>query len=282
MLTESHQVPVSAEKDDSKVTFLLGDNNIDNGDTSAADETTTDHGTPCAVDEDLENEANAPPVMLSLESRIEAILSQSANCAVPFLSPRSTSSDHSVVLPPLPVDDGPPLPHPPETGDANPPLPPPPSNFWPVPPADGSDVFGYREMSDEKRFDGVASVVNGHAGAGDDDDRMSMSSLSSGEEKLEVNVPAGVGDGPWPLSSSLVSNAAYLTEKLNLLNDFKSMVEPTADNLVKFDTILNQVIKDLRLVMCRDVRKKMIENTGFKSFEKWCDEKVQHHKVRFG
>ena len=238
------------------------------------------------VDED-EDDADVP-VTQSLESRIEAILSQSADCSVPFLSATSSSPTQPAVPPPLPVDDGfpgPPLPCPPDASplpdDMHPPLPP--TDFWPAPPADDADpdTFTYQDVTDTMRpVDGVVSV-NGCSGTGEDDDRMSMSSLSSGEEKLEVNVPAsiGLGDGQWPLPSSLIANAAYLADTLNQLNECKSMMEPSPESLAQFDTILEQVIKDLRLVMCRDVRKKMIENTGFKSFEKWCDDKVQRRKV---
>jgi len=250
---------------------------------SARGDNTLDHITP-ADDNDFED-ADVP-VTQSLESRIEAILSQSADCAVPFLSPRSASPTHSTVPPPLPVDDGfpgPPLPYPPDDSppiiDSQPPLPPP-ADDWPFPPADGPEVdsFAYREVADNLRIGDRIVAMNGCSG---EDDCMSMSSLSSGEEKLEVNVPAsaGLGDGQWPLPSSLVTNVAYLTDKLNQLNEMKSMMEPVPESLTRFDTILDQVIKDLRQVMCRDVRKKMIENTGFKSFERWCDDKVQRHKV---
>ena len=242
--------------------------------------------TPAAEDE-FEDSADMP-VTQSLESRIEAILSQSAECSVPFLSPRSTSPTHPVVPPPLPIDDGfpgPPLPCPPDASplppdDTNRPLPP--ADFWPVPPAEGPDMFAYRGVADGMRMvDGVVAV-NGFAGAEEEDDRMSMSSLSSGEEKLEVNFPAsaGLGDGQWSSpSAAVVANAAYLLEKINQLNELRSMVEATPDSVADFDKILDQVVKDLRLVMCRDVRKKMIESTGFKSFEKWCEDKVQRHKV---
>lgn len=260
-----------------------GSHCAESGDVAAAD-SSADRFIP---DDEEEFEDSDIPVTQSLESRIEAILSQSADCAVPFLSPRSTSPvQPSVPPPPLPVDDGfpgPPLPCPPDASlladNAQPPLPS--TSFWPVPAGDSQDTPTYRDVADGTTAVDVVAAVNGYIGAGDDDDRMSMSSLSSGDEKLEVNVPAstGLGDGQWPSSMGLVANIAYLADKLNQLNDLKSMVEPSPDSLAKFDTVLEQVIKDLRLVMCRDVRKKMIESTGFKSFEKWCDEKVQHRKV---
>ena len=258
---------------------------VDGGDVAVVE----DGGGCCTptADDDFEDAADMP-VTQSLESRIEAILSQSAECSVPFLSPGSTSPTQPVVPPPLPVDDGfpgPPLPCPPDSSplpdDPNPPLPP--ADFWPMPPAEGPDMFAYHGVADGMRTVNGVMAVNGFAGAGEEDDRMSMSSLSSGEEKLEVNVPAsaGLGDGQWPApSAAMVANAAYLMDKLNQLNNqLRSMVEPTPDSLANFDKILDQVVKDLRLVMCRDVRKKMIESTGFKSFEKWCDDKVQRHKV---
>jgi len=263
---------------------------VDNDDTGHCDDVLEDADTP---------------VTQSLESRIEAILSQSADCAVPFLSPGRSMSP-TQPMPPLPVDDGltdgfyaegPPLPCPPQDtsplpDEANPPpLPPlPTTDFWPHP----SDVVGMGDMfvyqggigDGAMLVDGVVAVNGYPAAGGDEDDRMSMSSLSSGEEKLEVNVPAstrGLGDGQWPTSATaaLVTNAAYLAKKLIELNELQSRVEPTPDSLADFDKVLDQVITDLRLVMCRDVRKKMIESTGFKSFEKWCDDKVQRHKVYF-
>ena len=282
---------------DSQRQFPTLENDLDTADAIPTDSTyavencdsapINDHtGRFTPVDED-EDDADVP-VTQSLESRIEAILSQSADCSVPFLSATSSSPTQPAVPPPLPVDDGfpgPPLPCPPDASplpdDMHPPLPP--TDFWPAPPADDADpdTFTYQDVTDTMRpVDGVVSV-NGCSGTGEDDDRMSMSSLSSGEEKLEVNVPAsiGLGDGQWPLPSSLIANAAYLADTLNQLNECKSMMEPSPESLAQFDTILDQVIKDLRLVMCRDVRKKMIENTGFKSFEKWCDDKVQRRKV---
>jgi len=278
-----HQFPMSGN--DLEATESLAAETAYGLDGSEAAAVISDTGRCTPVGED-EFEDTDMPVTQSLESRIEAILSQSADCAVPFLSPRSTSPTQPAVPPPLPVDDGfpgPPLPCLPDDSplpeDTNPPLPP--ADFWPVPPADGPDPYAYRNIADGMRaVDGVPAV-NGFGGAGDEDDRMSMSSLSSGEEKLEVNVPAtaGLGDGQWPTSSELVANAAYLAEKLIQLNKIKSVIEPTPDSLADFDKILDQVVHDLRLVMCRDVRKRMIESTGFKSFEKWCDEKVQRHKV---
>jgi len=252
----------------------------DNGDTAVVDDSVG----RCTPEGEDEFEEADIPVMQSLESRIEAILSQSAECSVPFLSPGSTSPPQQSILPPLPVDDGFPGPPLPDTlsisDDAHPPLPP--ADIWPQPPADGPDKFAYQDVAGRMRIvDGVV-IVNGSGGDGDDDDRMSMSSLSSGEEKLEVNVPtlAGLGDGQWPSSSAFVANAAYLTDKQNQLNEFRTLIKPTPESLEKFGTILDQVIKDLRLVMCRDVRKKMIESTGFKSFERWCEDKVQRRKVQ--
>jgi len=268
-----HQFPTSENDVEAADNIIYS---VDNCDVAAVD---NDAGRATPVGED---EFEDVPVIQSLESRIEAILSQSAECSVPFLSSGSASPSQPAVPPPLPVDDGfpgPPLPCPPDasplSNDTNPPLPP--TDFWPQPPADGPDTFAYQDIGDGMR----TVAVNGCSGAGDEDDRMSMSSLSSGEEKLEVNVPAlvGLGNGQWPSSSAAVANVAYLTEKLNQLNELKSAIEPGPESLAKFDTILEQVIKDLRLVMCRDVRKKMIESTGFKSFENWCDVKVQRNKV---
>jgi len=252
------------------------------GGTVAVENSSDRGGTPVGEEEFDDSDV---PVTQSLESRIEAILSQSADCAVPFLSPRSTSPVPPSMQPPLPVDEGfpgPPLPCPPDAAlfpdDPHPPLPL--TEFWPMSSADGSGLLMYRDVPENMRTFNELAAVNGHGGPGEEDDRMSMSSLSSGEEKLEVNVPASAGllGSQWPSSSSSapVVNSAYLVEKLNQLNELKSMLEPTPDSL---ETVLDQVITDLRRVMCRDVRKKMIELTGFKSFEKWCDDKFQYHKV---
>ena len=289
---------VSPPWTDSQQQFPTCDNDLEASDTPAADSVyAVDNCDSAAVDDDAgrctpvgddDFEDADVPFTQSLESRIEAILSQSADCSVPFLSTGSASPTQPAVPPPLPIDDGfpgPPLPSPPDASpnpvDTQPPLPP--TDFWSLPPADDPDTFAYQDvMQGMMTADGVATV-NGRSTAVEDDDRMSVSSLSSGEEKLEVNVPAsvGLGDGQWPPSSALVTNAAYLTDKLNQLNEYnKSMVEPSPDSLAKFDTILDQVINDLRLVMYRDVRKKMIESTGFKSFEKWCEDKVQRRKVQ--
>jgi len=257
---------------------------VDNDDVAAVDNDAA-HCTPVGDDEFEDVDV---PITQSLESRIEAILNQSADCSVPFLSAGSTSPITPAVPPPLPpIDDGflgPPLPSTPDgsplTDDGHPPLPS--TDFWPLPPGGDLDMFAYENVANGMRLADGVPAVNGCSGAGEDDDRMSMSSLSSGEEKLEVNVPASVepGDGQWPSSSALVTNAAYLTDKLNQLNELKSMIDPAPESLAKFDTVLDQVIKDLRLVMCRDVQKKMIESTGFKSFEKWCDDKLQRPKVQ--
>lgn len=280
-----HQLPASSEDTDAREADDLRADGVDDAESSDVAAVGTSHSTPGGEEDEFEDSDG--PVMQSLESRIEAILSQSTDCAVPFLSPGSASPSQQAVPPPLPVDDGfpgPPLPCPPDASH----LPVstqsvfPPSEFWPGPPAENPEMFAYRDVADSVATVDSVAAVNGYSGAGEDDDRMSMSSLSSGEEKLEVNVPAsaGLGDGQWPPPAmGLIANAAYLVDKLNQLNDLKSTMEPSPDNLVKFDTVLEQVIKDLRLVMYRDVRKKMVENTGFKSFEKWCDDKVQHRKV---
>jgi len=265
---------------------------------------------------------------LSLELRIEALLAQSA--VVPFLSPSGSESPPKVnelasTLPPLPVDSNvwqPP--QPPCASDGFPPLPadhilppPPPSDSgdsgifsapWgrQQPFVGGDDMVSTPSEKFTAETQNAMEITDGDntvaLAADDDDDRMSLSSLSSGEEKLEVV----------ERNNSIVNNEVnhqpsqlYMNHSLNYINNKlstqggpsmiwpaiqsdissngKDMCRPSVaqdtKELSRFESVLEKVICELRVVLCRDMQKKMIENTGFKSLEKWFQEKNTLKKV---
>ena len=142
----------------------------------------------------------------------------------------------------------------------------------------------------------------------DEDDRMSLSSLSSGEEKLEVmessqsqtsinDVAAGTELSttggckikmvpPSALddaSPNVVAETQQSSLPVTLQQHRRKLVDGTVDDVLlsKFEVVLEKVMSELRLVICRDMRKKMIENTAFKSLEEWCQEKNVQNKVNF-
>jgi len=173
----------------------------------------TDNGDESALvpQEDADDE---PKPQISLESRIQALLMSNAGGGIGFLSPCTPGADEDqdpdrtsdhCGRPPLPDLSGPPLPDdppPPLPPQDSPPLPPPPptpTDAPPFPPDVTSN--GYVQ------YDHIAQIIANleseeevesevARGGGDDDDRMSLSSLSDGEEKLEV-INTRVAP-PWP------------------------------------------------------------------------------------
>ena len=129
----------------------------------------------------------------------------------------------------------------------------------------------------------------------DDDDRMSLSSLSSGEEKLEVTAPPPPGVIHQQLPGGVFTSPTLLPtwDKLymqNMYNMQATMLSPsylnvrTVDHEYEesrmFSGVLDRVIAELRAIMTKDLSKKMVETSAFKSFEGWWDGEKNTHKVR--
>ena len=140
-----------------------------------------------------------------------------------------------------------------------------------------------------------ADIAADVAVVSDDDDRMSLSSLSSGEEKLEVTAPPP----PGVMQQQQLPGGAFASptllptwDKLYMQNVYAmqaTMLSPsylnarTVDHEYEetemFSGVLERVIAELRVIMTKDLSKKMVETSAFKSFEGWWDGEKNRHKV---
>lgn len=111
-----------------------------------------------------------------------------------------------------------------------------------------------------------------------EDDRMSLDSVSSGEERLEVNPPNGI-------KKSLNSTNNWLPSSnydgfSNHNSIFDSDYDAEAEYVTQmFSHVLGEFVTELKSIMQRDLCKKMVETSAFKYFEKWWDQQEQLHKV---
>lgn len=155
------------------------------------------------------------------------------------------------------------------------------------------------------------------AAADDEDDRMSLSSISSGEEKLEINPPLpSVSSAPntstnftsphaAPPTSSVSSTSPWAPYTYgNLMGSpplgamppgpyqngmygmnpgqlIPTQEEKEDPNDKTFTTVLDKFVKELKTIMQKDLCKKMVENSAFKAFEAWWDGEVLKSKVGF-
>jgi hypothetical protein len=295
----------------------------------------------------------------SLESRIELLLKQreldssfdSGEPETPATEAPPVPAEEYIMEPPLPVHEEPPLPG---SDEAAPPLPPMPydgdlagdamevtimtegvaqedsdsRNAFYV----GEEEIGNTTIASETIIDDsgefqssdLQEVTIGMDG-GNEDDRMSLSSLSSGEEKLQINVPNQHKQPP-PFDPSVPPpNFNHQTNTLNpLMPDFgqrtqgfnESWCSNTNSNLNtsfnsetslnqsnsfidgglqgplvalddlkdphdgSFYGILNKIIAELKTVMKKDLCKKMVEVSAFKSLESWWDEAEDRAKFQ--
>lgn len=115
------------------------------------------------------------------------------------------------------------------------------------------------------------SPSNGQDKVDIEDDRMSLDSVSSGEERLEVN----------PVNSSHPAfNNDWLGNPCDNFMGFNPDYDPEADYVTHmFNTVLNEFVKELKSIMQRDLCKKMVETSAFKYFENWWDQQEEKHKV---
>lgn len=269
-----------------------------------------------------EEEHTKPPQ--SLESRIQAMLGGS----LPFMqlqkeeesvgSPRppdlsegatknapiSSTPHKNSPPPPLPPPESepPPLPPLPMEDDPPPPLPPDPTSQNP---ADGIFLSGENAAFDNQECgadvgldttaDSGADGVTFCMGNDDDDDRMSLSSLSSGGEKLEVielNVEVPGCSFPWMMNPMMMQNNFRnndLNQQMFVASGCSSAGGPVTNYLnaqmderkeePEFLTALDEVISELKMIMGKDMRKKMVESTAFKSFETWWQASEAQEKV---
>ena len=136
----------------------------------------------------------------------------------------------------------------------------------------------------------------------DGDDHMSLSSLSSGEEKLEVTAPPPPGvmqqhqqlPGGALFASPTLLPTWGLDNKLQMQNMYMATMPPMQgvsfldspmvvnheyEEEQMFSGVLEKVIAELRVIMMKDLSKKMVETSAFKSFEGWWDGEKNRQKV---
>ena len=115
-----------------------------------------------------------------------------------------------------------------------------------------SSIVEYEQTSYNE--DSIQMRNNGHT-SNIDDDRMSLDSVSSGEERLVVN--------PSDRKPQGYSNFDHET-------DFVTNM---------FSQVLREFVSELKGIMQKDLCKKMIETSAFKYFEHWWDQESEKNKV---
>lgn len=131
---------------------------------------------------------------------------------------------------------------------------------------------------------------------------MSLSSLSSGEEKLEVTEPPPPGvmqqhqqlPGGALFASPTLLPTWGLDNKLQMQNMYMATMPPMQgasfldsptvvnheyEEEQMFSGVLEKVMAELRVIMMKDLSKKMVETSAFKSFEGWWDGEKNRQKV---
>ncbi|GFO09816.1 histone-lysine N-methyltransferase setd1b-like [Plakobranchus ocellatus] len=113
-----------------------------------------------------------------------------------------------------------------------------------------------------------------NCGADFEDDRMSLDSVSSGEEKLELVDNAQTSHTPfngggWPGQ----------TFGDGFGGPYGPDYEPETDYVTHmFSAVLSDFVKELKSIMQRDLCKKMVEASAFKYFENWWDCEEEKNK----
>ena len=262
-----------------------------------------------------QEEANEERRFMSLESRIQSLLSANKDLDLPFGSSDEAASssedkfgtphthESDVPPPPLPYDQ-PPLPEaplPPEE-PTPPPLPP-----EPAPPPTPEDEQPPLPPEPEPHCDKNTYSSTTPNPPGEDDDCMSLSSISSGEEKLQLNAPIldnrfvpppGMHPMMYPPSAMWYPQVNQYQNYINNvvtttgMNDGSMSLEAVQqkaamlftpqdeDNENMFLDVLDQIVQELKMVMCKDMHKKMVEGTAFKFYEAWLSTKENKDKAR--
>lgn len=107
-----------------------------------------------------------------------------------------------------------------------------------------------------------------------EDDRMSLDSISSGDEKLEVADPSqtshpSFNGSSWP--------GQPYSERYG--GPYGPEYEPETDFVTHmFSAVLSDFVKELKSIMQRDLCKKMVEASAFKYFENWWDQEAEKNK----
>ncbi|CAG5119010.1 unnamed protein product, partial [Candidula unifasciata] len=105
-----------------------------------------------------------------------------------------------------------------------------------------------------------------------EDDRMSLDSVNSGDERLEVNT----SDVSQQTFNEIWQNHQSGFDHFGM---FISDYESDTDYVTQlFSLVLSDFVQELKSIMQRDICKKMVETSAFKYFEKWWDQQEEKHK----
>lgn len=176
----------------------------------------------------------------------------------------------------------------------------------------GSDISSSEDelLTGGDRIENHYSPIGGSPRKDDkDDDRMSLSSLSSGDQKIEVNekpdetqlhyqpyqYPGYPGyysqqyadwRGAYPYSTPLYLpqyaqfgqiSQPYVPYMMPQTKEIASNKEdPHAPTI---NAVIEQVTTELKQILKKDFNKKMVENTAFKKFETWWDDEQNKDKM---
>ena len=121
------------------------------------------------------------------------------------------------------------------------------------------------------------NMAQNNSAADIEDDRMSLDSISSGEEKLEVADPI---QPPHSCFNGSSWHGQPFSEGFG--GSYGPDYEPETDYVTHmFSAVLSDFVKELKSIMQRDLCKKMVETSAFKYFENWWDQEEVKNKVRY-
>ena len=127
-----------------------------------------------------------------------------------------------------------------------------------------------------------------------EDDKMSISSGESGNQNIEINPSILAGNVPQSSANFMtnpnfggdfsqfsgnfmgypnqdVYNQNYFNQFNNLMNNQQSLQPEVDDEKLDktFSSVLDKFVKELKEIMQKDMCKKMVESSAFKSFDSW-------------
>ncbi|XP_063397090.1 histone-lysine N-methyltransferase SETD1B-like [Mytilus trossulus] len=130
--------------------------------------------------------------------------------------------------------------------------------------------------------------------AEDADDKMSISSGESGNQNIEINPSMLAANNPQSSANFMTNpnfsaeysqysnymgypnqaemyNQNYFNQYQNIMNDQNSLQNKVDDEQLDktFSSVLDKFVKELKEIMQKDMCKKMVESSAFKSFDSW-------------
>ncbi|WAR03387.1 SE1BA-like protein [Mya arenaria] len=117
-------------------------------------------------------------------------------------------------------------------------------------------------------------MAPGSVPAQDDDDRMSLDSTGSGGEPGAIEVHATNTAVPPPhIPNDFPNSSAQVNNEINnKISKPKDPKEEADKHELTFSDVLENFVTELKDIMTKDLCKKMVETSAFKSYESWWDD----------